>query len=129
MREILFRGKLTSGKGWSYGNLVVNTQGVTIITPDKSLIGKYGQVDPETVGQFTGLTDKNDKRIFEGDILGFHTQSDILVNLCVVSWDDRDACWTLKMKTMSPRFFMHNPKAVEIIGNIHDNPELLEDTK
>ena len=53
-REILFRGKLKDGS-WAEGNLVHNLSGVEIITPDETPLGHYGAVDPETVGQYTGL--------------------------------------------------------------------------
>lgn len=69
MREILFRGKLANGK-WAYGNLDIGYNGVCIITPDDTPIGSYGQVDPETVGQYTGLTDKNSKKTVSGSSKG-----------------------------------------------------------
>lgn len=68
-REILFRGKLLNGGEWSYGNLIVKLSDMAIITPDDTPLGKYGQIDPATVGQYTGLTDKNGRKIFEGDII------------------------------------------------------------
>lgn len=86
----------------------------------------FYEVDPDTVGECTGLTDKNGKLIFEGDILEHHAQSNIVVNRGVVNWDAKNARWAHQLNTMNPCFYMHNPNAVEIIGNIHDNPELLK---
>ena len=88
--------------------------------------GDWYEVDPKTVGQFTGLFDKNGERIFEGDILDHIIQKDVLTNRGVVVWDGENARWALQLNTMKPCFYMHNPETVEIIGNIHDNPELME---
>ena len=88
----------------------------------------FVEVDPDTVGQFTGLPDKDGKRIFEGDILEHHVQGNILVNRGVVNWDARNGRWAHQMNTMNPCFYMHNPDAFEVIGNRFDNPELLEVT-
>lgn len=125
MREILFRGKLLSTNEWAEGNLAVSKTGVTIITPDDTPVGKYGQVDPEMVGQFTGIYDKNGKKIFEGDIL-----------LYLEKWR-REVVWSDDRKGFYTREF-NSPVYdwvcigdlwrfdTEVIGNIHDNPELLE---
>lgn len=131
MREILFRGKVTQDK-WSYGFYEnVELEEATIHYVD----GKI--VIPETIGQFTGLTDKNANKIFEGDIIKSITLDTNTEQLAVVGFgkfidqnnDDeylgfyiefdgfRTTITQLEMKEAKDRF--------EIIGNIYDNPELL----
>ena len=121
MREILFRGKLLSDGRWAEGNLDIKKSGVCIITPDETPVGCYGQVDPETVGQYTGLTDKNGKQIFEGDVVkGFNT------------FHGREERYIVCYKEIG-FFFCENanewhPDHLEektVIGNIHDNPEMI----
>lgn len=121
MREILFRGKLLKNDKWCFGNLDVKVNGVCIITPDDTPLGVYGQVDPETVGQYTGLTDKNGTKIFEGDFC-----KDSLGHVFVVEWDAKNARFIGYAKTNGERYIIYigrEPK-VEIIGNIHDNPDI-----
>ena len=132
MREILFRGKTEKGE-WVYGAPFFEEDRCYIID-DLFICDEYdcmGAVNhwviPETVGQYTGLTDKNGKKIFEGDILEF---SDRLV---VVFWHAHLGCWDssfLKLTNkqdgrddMSPLNWDYKS---EVIGNIHDNPELLK---
>ena len=139
MREILFRGKRCDNGEWVQGFYVRADHhwhkngihkdwiicGASANGGWFALHNKYA-VKAETVGQFTGLTDKNGKKIFEGDIIGYHAQGDIIVNFGVVCWDEEDARWAYQLNTMKPGFYMHNPNTVEVIGNIHDNPKLLE---
>ena len=132
MREILFRGKTANGK-WVQGSLQIE-YGWRIIEGKRQidhricdLNNKCDNVIPETVGQYTGLTDKNGTKIFEGDILEF---SDRFV---VVFWHTHLGCWDsnfLKFTNtengrdnMSPLNWGYKSK---VIGNIHDNPELLK---
>lgn len=138
MREILFRGKHMAGGVWCEGNLAVSKGGVAIITPDNTPCGVYGQVDPDTVGQYTGLTDKNGKKIFEGDIVKYVKDGYVATGVArfglyasagaafaghegfYLDWAGCD--WLRKdigfWATMRP---------IEVIGNVHDNPELMED--
>lgn len=148
MREILFRGKLLSDGRWAEGNLDIKKSGVCIITPDETPFGSYGQVAHETVGQYTGLTDKNGKRIFEGDIVRWASANTYLTSNYVY---DRKAYgygsvlivtslasgFTLRqIKDNAPDIpnanrkidnysFWNHQGQLEVIGNIHDNPELI----
>lgn len=148
MREILFRGKRRNGE-WVHGFLTVddseipNQFVIDYLIPHKSCYGQT-EIDPETVGQFTGLTDKNGKKIFEGDILEFedcgetgyeYKEGFYFTNRAVVAWRHsawefgkfmyHDSCVLEEMYSSREDFieiFNHS----EIIGNIHDNPELLK---
>ena len=129
MREIVFRGKHKSSGRWCEGNLNVDKQGVAIITPDDTPLGCYGRVDPDTVGQYTGLVDKNGVRIYEGDIIDPEGYSWKRGDLCVVSMDDQragwypfargDGCGCCEDETYSPDYCV-------VVGNVHDNQELLQ---
>ena len=120
MREILFRGKRKNGE-WVIGYYTLWNEKHCIYD---GVV--YYTVIPETVGQYTGLTDKNGKKIFEGDILEHTVQPVILVNRGVVNWDIKNARWAMQLKTMNPSFSMFDHNSYEVIGNIHDNPELLK---
>jgi uncharacterized phage protein (TIGR01671 family) len=155
MREILFRGKRSDGE-WAFGSLLkVTFDGTTynLIFADNFLF-VFGQakamehaaVIPETVGQFTGLTDKNGKKIFEGDLLNgfqypfYRSESDEHNYFAEVIWFDGNCAFglythkhpTAKVKGISAgnADFIEdfNSDDWEVIGNIHDNPELLGGT-
>ena len=134
MRDILFRGKRVDNGEWTEGylykiwNKVFLLWGMTGDSPNME------EIKPETVGQFTGLCDKNGKKIFEGDIVLFEDESP-------TNYEYHD-CTEMRcgeIKFGDGAFYITNRIAVEmgdllycgeldceVIGNIHDNPELLE---
>ena len=126
MPDLLCRGKCSVTKELIYG--------VHCIIPLKNLLqlkDSLYQVDPETVGQFIGMTDKNDKKIFEGDILSAHLDDlfpEEESRLLVKFHDGAFRGWNLRCKMwddLDNKFV----KKFEIVGNMHDNPELLEVVK
>jgi len=129
MRELLFRGKRRDNGEWIEGYLAA----FDLICPSYPYAGFVG-VDPETVGQYTGLKDKNGKRIFEGDIVRHHNGNPYAdsdnIELGKVYWDEKYCGWR---RTSNGAFhhgcvdtYRMSPDCVyEVIGNIHDNPELL----
>lgn len=118
MREILFRGKRTDNGEWIYGDLRQYASGVKAIF-DYETESRFF-VDENTIGQYTGLTDKNGKKIFEGDILKYKSNS-----LCRVSYINCQFAmmWELVYRDFSDVY----DKDIEVIGNIYDNPELLKE--
>ncbi len=128
MREILFSGKLKGENEWITGNLLFYSDvNRAYISLGVFKGGSFLEVQKETVGQYTGLTDKNGKKIFEGDIVKF---CDIKG---VINYSTGCYC----VKTNKPDWKSRNNPAIdivlneyenelEVIGNIHDNPELLK---
>lgn len=157
MREILFRGKLTEifadavkmrpdlaakgviKDGFVYGSLVIGCDaygcdGYFICASaymwDESYVNNSDatmfEVDPETVGQYTGLTDKGGTKIFEGDIVRL-TDDTGIENTFIITWDSRRAMFYLDSPTFKTDFYYYSANEFEVIGNIHDNPELLRE--
>lgn len=142
MREIEFRGKTSDVVGdkkiWIYGDLLQGCEicDVFEISDRESIDGTRYQIDPKTVGQYTGLKDKNGIKIYEEDILKYDGGG-----IFIVTFDEMMImCPKDKMEMLSPGYYgiLLNDKnkelcplgptqvICEIIGNIHDNPELLE---
>ena len=127
MREILFRAKRVkrycAEQSWTYGVPFFDHEGDCIFKTSSSEF----VVDPDTVGQYTGLTDKNGERIFEGDIvMGLFLHSRPVKS--VVSFQD-GAFGLLWERAGVETFWAFTSICnveYEVIGNIHDTPELLE---
>lgn len=129
MREILFRGKRKDNEEWAEGCLLhdseQNESYIAECFEDRAAYIR--EVIPETVGQYTGVTDKYDKKIFDGDILEFSDRFVIVFwHVHLGCWDSRFLKFTNKENgrdDMSPLNWDYKSK---VIGNIHDNPELLK---
>lgn len=139
MREILFRGKTESGK-WVEGSLILAKNFCCILQDEEKvhpldfpyLDGDMGIIDgsvtpviPETIGQYIGLTDKNGKKVFEWDIVkqGRYIRT--------VAWEMSCGSCCSQVIGFAASGEMHTDfvrldEDFEIIGNIHDNPELVK---
>lgn len=148
MREILFRGKRINNGEWvSSGNLITfndEGEGKQFFIPEANAkctsshdeqdniiafpSGVFYKVDPKTIGQYTGRTDKNGKKIFEGDVCRFYGTDGC--SDYVVFWDDTVSQWTVRQIDLGAKDVLDSyfAECCEVIGNIHDTPELLEVT-
>ena len=129
MRTIKFRGKSILTDEWFYGDLVhsADKKRTAILVNDKDSYDEC-EVDPETVGQFTGLMDKNGKEIYEGDIVKWSNG----MLYAVKFWD---GMFYASIEECNEgilggfplhRLIKYEDGRGEIVGNIHDNPELLK---
>ena len=132
MRKYLFHGKKVDNGEWVEGYYVYDDSGQTTEEPAAYIhhlnthpcgwcLIPY-KVIPETVGQYTGLTDKNGTKIFEGDIILWGLAP------CVAKYDTENARFMFyeNGKYLKNGFNKDTMEMKEIIGNIHDNPELLK---
>lgn len=144
MREIIFRGKRTDNGEWVKGyysaELYSNTHYISAWYYGSYAELQKFEVDPETIGQFTGLTDVNGTRIFEGDIVKTHygnaVKADFVEQVvffngifCTMYKPNAAACGWYSIiggpRPISPTTVYMD--RVEVIGNLHDNPELLNE--
>ena len=148
MREIKFRGKCAHCDEWAYGNLADYGEGEI---PEIQGFDPYGEekeewrnvpVDSDSVGQYTGLKDKNGKEIYEGDVVVRHSSiCGSIDDIGVVKYDEEKAMFVLYRKNKLYETSFHFLKGqtindgyctfsetftYEVIGNIYDNPELLK---
>ena len=134
MREILFRGKRADNGQWVYGFYAQELQGRHYILADEGdfydgPMLTMVEVIPETVGQYTGLKDRNGVKIFEGDVVRYLNSIEsgngvVIFDACafLFNWIDIDETDSLL------RYFQCS-KELEVIGNVHDNPEAMGETK
>lgn len=137
MREILFRGKRADNGEWVEGQLLyfkssVGTNELALIVEgcewDNSTewfnLGKRAKVIPETVGQFTGLLDKNSKKIFEGDIVRCEIEYDVG---CYPHTETYTGTVMYEGGMFHPLCVHCDTKKVEVLGNSWDDPEEMEE--
>lgn len=130
IRIIEFRGKRKDNGEWVEGGIYyqkldeVKEEAVYIIGGSLNDVGCAYEVIPETVGQYTGLKDKNGKKIFEGDIMKYGDT----IHKVVFEQKNGTAYFGLVYNKFETLPFGHyqDSKLNEVIGNIHSNPELLE---
>ena len=135
MREILFRGKRADNGEWVEGDVLqtryhsghIEYQ----IMPQTPVSSAY-PVLLETVGQYTGLIDKNGKRIFEGDICRFKRFNDVHIGKVVFNVTTASfIMWYQPIvgaygEKATQKMLLSVCDNIEVVGNIHDNPELME---
>ena len=127
-REILFRGKRIKTGKWGYGDLI-RAKGKTFVGgEEENIFWMEAEVYPGTVGQYTGLCDKNGKKIFEGDKVESRCGE-----IGIIEYLEEDGMFIISFAITSGHsswiatFGDFDGKEITIIGNIHDNPELVKE--
>lgn len=122
MRVIKFRGKRADTGEWIYGYLLTSNGTECEISDWNDVVYSRYDVDPDTVGQFTGLFDKNSKEIYEDDVVTW-TDSGDNQRKDIVKWILGGLCLCNASYTVGSYGYL------EVIGNVVDNPELLKGNK
>lgn len=128
MRERISRGKRLDNGEWVFGYFWSNDVGnnfIRVTEENDEIVLKDYEVVPETVGDYTGLTDKNGRKIFEGDIIAFRSSESIYE----VAYDITDSKFIILLRNGKDsflRFYNISAYYFSVIGNKWDNSELLE---
>ncbi|EKT8893855.1 hypothetical protein CJV40_002234 [Listeria monocytogenes] len=139
MREIEFRGKRIDNGEWVYGNLMQFEDSATFIFADERkgastltyahfIINNMHAIDEKTIGQYTGLKDKNGNKIFEGDIVNCKFFDRMVGDIAGVI-NFIDCVWAVSDFKNKRLYQLIDVDNIEIIGNMHENPDLLEGTE
>lgn len=125
MREIRFRGKRVDNGEWVYGGIFVVEGDARIVVPDEDGGFQTYRVDPKTVGQWIGLQDKNSKDVYEDDIVRYSNYwTSVFTKPVIYKWGS----FGVEGKIPGSLIVFANlpDEDIEVVSNIHDNPELLE---
>ena len=125
-REILFKAKRIDNGEWVEGSIVMDQSRLDIfkyrIQPIESGVLYAPPIDPDTLCQYTGLTDKNGKKIWENDIVELPDEEGYFT----CKWEEDAARFVMNGDGLTVDFDNYWSYQTEVIGNIFDNPELLE---
>lgn len=128
MREIEFRGYNRKNKQWLYGFYLQN-RGAHFVCPDEFANSKSWEdyeIDPDSLGQFTGLFDKNKHKIYEGDIVSNGWSELHYIRYEDGKWDvvDEWKNWN-ELLEFAHTDYNNAIRGIEVVGNMYDNPEMI----
>lgn len=137
-RDIKFRGKRVENDEWIYSSSIIIKEVAGVDNVFLNEGGKWLRILPKTVGQYTGLKDKDGNEIYEGDLIALYRDYDIVggkivetraYDLEAVIFTKGGFCTNESDDLLMGNWITEADSEYEVIGNIHDNPELLNQEK